>query len=129
MEVSIMGDNDFRMEEIMERFENMKAEIASLKDTLVEREASVAKNMPDMGKIKSLFEDAFAKLIETIRPVLDGANRSISEPAKAVASKVEEKIIIHPFTAVMIALGAGIVIGKTINIVSRVSGTKTSDEG
>ncbi len=124
-----MGDNDFRMEEIMERFENMKAEIASLKDTLVEREASVAKNMPDMGKIKSLFEDAFAKLIETIRPVLDGANRSISEPAKAVASKVEEKIIIHPFTAVMIALGAGIVIGKTINIVSRVSGTKTSDEG
>ena len=91
-----MGDNDFRMEEIMERFENMKAEIASLKDTLVEREASVAKNMPDMGKIKSLFEDAFAKLIETIRPVLDGANRSISEPAKAVASKVEEKIIIHP---------------------------------
>lgn len=124
-----MGDNDFRMEEIMERFENMKAEIASLKDTLVEREASVAKNMPDMGKIKSLFEDAFAKLIETIRPVLDGANRSISEPAKAVASKVEEKIIIHPFTAVLIALGAGIVIGKTINIVSRVSGTKTSDEG
>lgn len=124
-----MGDNDFRMEEIMERFENMKAEIASLKDNLVEREASVAKNMPDMGKIKSLFEDAFAKLIETIRPVLDGANRSISEPAKAVASKVEEKIIIHPFTAVMIALGAGIVIGKTINIVSRVSGTKTSDEG
>ena len=61
-----MGDNDFRMEEIMERFENMKAEIASLKDTLVEREASVAKNMPDMGKIKSLFEDVFAKLIETI---------------------------------------------------------------
>lgn len=124
-----MGDNDFRMEEIMERFENMKAEIASLKDTLVEKEASVAKNMPDMGKIKSLFEDAFAKLVETIRPVLDGANRSISEPAKAVASKVEEKIIIHPFTAVMIALGAGIVIGKTINIVSRISGTKTSDEG
>lgn len=114
-----MEDNNFSGSDatMMERMESMQREIEELKAALAEKELASGKSA-DMSKIKCMFEEGFSKIIDALRPVLDGANQKLSEPAKAAATKIEEKIVVNPFTAVMLALGLGFLLGKTIDIIS-----------
>ena len=114
-----MEENSFSSENmtVEERMECMQREIEELKAALASKDPSPQKAV-DMSKIKCMFDEGFSKIVEALRPVLDSANQKISEPAKAAATKLEEKIAVNPFTAVMMALGVGFLLGKTIDIIS-----------
>jgi len=111
-----MEEKDFAMEAIVERMEEMKLEIAALKEALAARDAEAEEcadgHHHDFSRIKSMFEESFEKLAETLRPILDKATRRVSEPTMAAVAKAEEKISLNPLAAVAIALGAGFIIGK-----------------
>lgn len=100
-------ENDNTIDELTRRMEEMQEEIASLRAQLHEKETAPGK-LPDMAHIKSMFEEGFGKLSDALRPLADETER-----------RVGEKIAVHPFTAVMVALGAGLVIGKLVDAALR----------
>lgn len=102
--------------DMAEQMETMKREIKSLREKLAEKEAKVINNNPDLGKIKEMLEEGFAKVTDAVRPVIEAANHKIGEPAKAVASRVEDHIVVHPFMSIVCALGAGLIIGKLMSV-------------
>lgn len=115
-----MEEKDFAMDSIVERMEEMKLEIAALKEALAAKIEGAedceckerGAHSIDLNKIKNMLEESFEKLTDTLRPLLEKAGHKISDPAKAAVARAEEKIIIKPFTAVAIALGAGFILGK-----------------
>lgn len=109
-------ESNYMTEDMAARMEEMKAEIAALKELLAEKKDEAVSRIPD---IKSMVEEGFAKVSDAIRPLAEEANRRIGNPTKEAVSRVEEKIAVHPFAAVMIALGAGLVVGKMLDIATR----------
>lgn len=124
-----MEEKDFAMEAIVERMEEMKLEIAALKEALAQKAEDIAEeggehfrhgvHSIDLGKIRSMLEEGFEKVTETLRPLVETAGRRISGPTRAAVAKAEEKIVVNPFTAVVVALGAGYVIGKICTMATR----------
>ena len=116
-----MEEKDFAMEAIVERMEEMKLEIAALKEALAAKTEEASDGGAhfvhghhgiDLGKIKNMLEEGFEKVTETLRPLVEKAGHRISEPTRAALAKAEEKIAVNPLMAVAVALGAGFVIGK-----------------
>lgn len=115
-----MEEKDFAMDAIVERMEEMKLEIAALKEALAEKAEAAEKCEPeengfqhlDLHKIKGMLEEGFEKLNAALHPLLEKTGQKISEPTRAAVAKVEEKISVKPLTAVVIALGAGFILGK-----------------
>ena len=96
--------------EIAQKIHEMQDEISSLRAQLAEK--------ADTGKasdIKTMFEEGFAKLHEAVEPIVKRANAKIGDPTREAVAHMEEKISIHPFAAVMIALGAGLIVGKLLD--------------
>ena len=108
-------------EELAASVEAMKAEIAELKDALAEKEHQVMKKMPDMEKVKATFREGYNKISEAVKPILDQADVKLGEPAREAMHKVEKNITVHPLASVAVALGAGLVIGKLLDIMHRAS--------
>lgn len=113
-----MEEKDFAMEAIVERMEEMKLEIASIKEAMTANEDAPKATCPtiDFSKIRSMLEEGFEKVADALRPLAERADRNIGKPARAVVEKAEEKIVVNPFAAVAIALGAGLIIGKLISM-------------
>lgn len=120
-----MEEKDFAMEAIVERMEEMKLEIAALKEALAAKTEEVHEEGAhfaqghhgiDLGKIRIMLEEGFEKVTETLRPLVEKAGRKISEPTRAAMAKAEEKIAVNPLMAVAVALGAGFIIGKICTI-------------
>lgn len=110
-----MGEKDFAMDAIVERMEEMKLEIAALKEALAAKtEETEGKECrrPDLGKIGDMLEEGFGKVTETLKPLLERAGHKIYDPTRAAVAKAEEKVAVNPLLAVAVALGAGFVIGK-----------------
>ncbi len=123
-----MEEKDFAMEAIVERMEEMKLEIAALKEALTEKAEKELEGGAhfghgphgiDLGKIKCMIEEGFEKVTETLRPLVESAGRRISEPTRAAVARAEEKIAVNPFAAVAVALGAGFVLGKICTMATR----------
>jgi ElaB/YqjD/DUF883 family membrane-anchored ribosome-binding protein len=120
---SNMEDNHM-MENMAIRIEEMKAEIAALRIMLAEKREKSSDRSPE---IRSMLEDGFAKVSDAIRPLAREAGRRIGRPARSVVTNIEEKIALHPLAAIMIALGAGLVAGKALDIAARPAGTENGD--
>jgi ElaB/YqjD/DUF883 family membrane-anchored ribosome-binding protein len=106
-------ENDVRIEELVLLVENMREEIAALKES-VAKEETTERRGPDMTKIKSFLDDGFAKVSEALRPAVEKAREKIGKPAGDTVNALEEKIAAHPFASVGIALAAGFVAGKAV---------------
>jgi ElaB/YqjD/DUF883 family membrane-anchored ribosome-binding protein len=106
------------------RIDEMRAEIAALRTMLEEKREKPADKTTD---IRSMLEEGFARVSDAIKPLAQEAGRRIGVPARSPVMTVEEKIALHPFAAVMAALGAGFVVGKAIEIAARRSDAKRGD--
>ena len=109
--------------EIAHKIQEMQSEISSLRAQLAEK-AETGK----ASDIKAMFEEGFAKLHEAVEPIVKRANDKIGEPTREVVARMEEKIAIHPFAAVMIALGAGLIVGKLLDNGPRYQTVKVEKE-
>ena len=107
-----MMENSQITADIGRKMHEMQDEISKLKSQLEAKEKEIADKAPDL---KCMFEEGFAKLHEAVKPLVDKANIKIGEPTKEAVARMEEKISIHPFAAVMIALGAGLIVGKLLD--------------
>jgi ElaB/YqjD/DUF883 family membrane-anchored ribosome-binding protein len=107
-------ENDIRIEELVLLVENMRDEIAALKESVAREEAAAERRGPDMAKIKSFLDDGFAKVSEALRPAVEKAKEKIGKPAGDTVNALEEKIAAHPFASVGVALAAGFVAGKAV---------------
>ena len=96
--------------EIAHKIQEMQDEISSLRAQLAEK-----MDTGGASDVKTMFEEGFAKLHEAVEPIVKRANVRIGDPTREAVARVEEKISIHPFAAVMIALGAGLVVGKLLD--------------
>ena len=105
-------DNSQITADIARKIQDMQDEISSLKAQLADRAAEAEDKAPDL---RTLFEEGFAKLHEAVRPIAERAHARIGEPARDAVARVEEKISIHPFAAIMMALGAGLVVGRLLD--------------
>lgn len=114
-------------EEMKQAMETMREEIASLKEALAEKERAIASHGPDMTKVKAMLDEGYAKVVEAVRPLLDEAESKLGEPTRRAVHRAEEKITMHPFTAIMIALGTGFVAGKALDLVNRATWYRESD--
>jgi ElaB/YqjD/DUF883 family membrane-anchored ribosome-binding protein len=112
------------MEDMAIRIEEMRAEIAALRIMLGEKRNEPASKTAD---IRSMLEDGFARVSDAIRPLAQEAGRRIGKPARNVVTNIEEKIALHPLTAIMIALGAGLVAGKALDIATRPADSERGD--
>ena len=110
-------ENDYTRE-LEERLAALTAEVSELKEKLENKSAGEGVHY-DFSRIKALFDDGMGKLMEALKPIAAKANSRIAEPAKAVVHKTEEKVANNPFTAIMIALSAGVIIGKVLDICCR----------
>ena len=106
-------------DEMQELIAEMKEEILQLKDQLAKTVKEEAKELTGTSDVRTMFEDGFAKLSDALRPLAEQANQKFGEPAKEMVERVEEKISVHPFTAMTVALGVGVVVGKLLDIASR----------
>jgi ElaB/YqjD/DUF883 family membrane-anchored ribosome-binding protein len=112
------------MENMAIRIEEMKAEIAALRIMLAEKREKPADKAPE---IRSMLEDGFAKVSDAIRPLAREVSRGIGRPARSVVTNIEEKIALNPLAAIMVALGAGLVVGKALDIAARHTDTENDD--
>ena len=113
-------ESNYTPEDMAAHMEEMKEEIAALKQLLAEKRDEAADRGRDMKHdIRAMVEEGFAKVSDAIRPFAEKAGHRIADPTKDVVARVEEKIVIHPIAAVMIALGAGLVVGKMIDVATR----------
>lgn len=94
----------------------LKEEIATLKAKLHEKEKRVEGHIPE---IKEMIEEGFEKVSDAVRPFAKEAEHAIAEPTKEIMSLIEERINARPFTAMLVALGAGFVIGRLLDVTTR----------
>jgi len=103
-----MADVSGNEEKIME----LESEVGSLKEALAEHEETTeAKRIIDFAKLKDAISASAKEIIDAIKPVIE----KYEEPGKAAVSKVERKVADNPFLSVVLAFGAGIVIGKLLD--------------
>jgi len=90
----------------------LEAEIAELKKDLEDlREAAGKKRVLDFDSVKSAIDEGARGVIKAIKPMLE----KYEEPSKAAVAKVGGKVSDNPFLSVIVAFGAGIVIGKILD--------------
>ena len=65
----------------------------------------------DIEKIRSAIDDGTKSVIEAIKPVVE----KYEEPSRAAVARVGGKVSDNPFLSVVVAFGAGIVIGKILD--------------
>lgn len=96
-----------------ERIEELEAELADLKEVLegYKEEAEDAVETK-IEKVRSVLEAKADDLMASVKPVLD----KYEESGKAAVGKVGDKVADNPFMSVVVAFGAGIVIGKLLDM-------------
>ena len=102
-------------EDSEQRIAELEAEIATLKDALAAQQESSPKKYVDLEKIKNAVDASSQKVIEAIKPIL----AKYEEPGRAAAAKVGGKVSENPFLSVVVAFGAGIMIGKLLDLCCR----------
>jgi len=102
-------------EDSEQRVAELEAEIATLKDALAAQQESAPKKYVDFEKIKSAVDAGSQKVIEAIKPIV----AKYEEPSRAAVAKVGGKVADNPFLSVVVAFGAGIVIGKLLDLCCR----------
>lgn len=90
----------------------LKAEIEALKCAITEQqEKAEAKRIIDFNKVKSTLDDGAKTLLAAVKPVI----QKYEEPGRAAVNKVGARVSDNPFLSVVVAFGAGIVIGKLLD--------------
>ena len=90
----------------------LKAEIEALKCAIAEQqEKAEAKRIIDFNKVKNTLDDGAKSLLAAVKPVIE----KYEEPGRAAVAKVGTRVSDNPFLSVVIAFGAGIVIGKLLD--------------
>ena len=90
----------------------LKAEIEALKWAIAEQqEKAEAKRIIDLNKIKGTLDEGAKSLLAAVKPVIE----KYEEPGRAAVAKVGTRVSDNPFLSVVIAFGAGIVIGKLLD--------------
>ncbi len=90
----------------------LETEIEALKSALAEHEeTSEAKRVIDFAKLKNAISDSAKDVLDTIKPVIE----KFEEPSRAAVAKVGNRVSDNPFLSIIIAFGAGIVIGKILD--------------
>ena len=90
----------------------LKAEIEELKNAFAEQqEKAEAKSIVYFNKVKNTLDDGAKSLMAAVKPVLE----KYEEPGRAAVEKVGTRVSDNPFLSVVIAFGAGIVIGKLLD--------------
>ena len=90
----------------------LKTEIEALKCAIAEQqEKAEAKRVIDFNKVKSTLDDGAKTLLAAVKPVIE----KYEEPGRAAVAKVGTRVSDNPFLSVVIAFGAGIVIGKLLD--------------
>jgi len=93
--------------------EELESQIADLKEEIAEQhETAEEKRVIDFTKIKGAIDDSARGVIDTIKPYIE----KYQQPGKEAVAKVGEKVSDNPFLSVVIAFGAGIVIGKLLDL-------------
>jgi ElaB/YqjD/DUF883 family membrane-anchored ribosome-binding protein len=95
-----------------EKMMELESEVETLKETIAEHEEKAeAKRMVDFVKLKDAINSSAKEVLDAIKPVIE----KYEEPGRAAVSKVERRVADNPFLSVVIAFGAGIVIGKLLD--------------
>lgn len=96
-----------------QRIIELEAEVAALKDALAQQQdgAYGTRKYFDVDKIKNAIDEGTKSVIEAVKPVVE----KYEEPSKAAVAKVGGKLSDNPFLSVVVAFGAGIVIGKILD--------------
>ena len=90
----------------------LRAEIEELKSTIAQQqEKAEAKSIVYFNKVKNTLDDGAKSLLAAVKPVLE----KYEEPGRAAVEKVGARVSDNPFLSVVIAFGAGIVIGKLLD--------------
>ena len=102
-------------EDSEQRVAELEAEIATLKDALAAQQESGQKKYFDLEKIKNAVDAGSQKVLEAIKPIVS----KYEEPSRAAVARVGGKVSDNPFLSVVVAFGAGIVIGKILDCCCR----------
>ena len=90
----------------------LKAEIEALKCALAEQqEKAEAKSIVYFNKVKNTLDDGAKSLRAAVKQVIE----KYEEPGREAVAKVGTRVSDNPFLSVVIAFGAGIVIGKLLD--------------
>lgn len=100
-----------------QRIIELEAEVAALKDALAAQQDNAVNTRKyfDIDKIRSAIDDGTKSVIEAIKPVVE----KYEEPSRAAVARVGGKVSDNPFLSVVVAFGAGIVIGKILDCCCR----------
>lgn len=102
-----------------QKIEELEAEVAALKNALAaQHTAAETKRVVDFDKIKSAIDSSAKTVLEAVKPVV----AKYQEPGRAAVEKVGGKVSENPFLSVVAAFGAGIVIGKLLELACRSGG-------
>ena len=88
----------------------LKAEIEALKCAIAEQqEKAEAKRIIDLNKIKGTLDEGAKSLLAAVKPVIENTR------SEGRLSPKSGQVSDNPFLSVVIAFGAGIVIGKLLD--------------
>lgn len=90
-----------------QELEDLKNEIRVLKEHL---EGGSGRKV-SFDKLKETLGSGSDYILNTIRPIIE----KYENPSRQVAEKVETKVAENPFLSLVVAFGAGIVIGSLLN--------------
>lgn len=90
-----------------QELEDLKNEIRALKEHL---EGGSGRKV-SFDKLKETLGSGSDYILNTIRPIIE----KYENPSRQVAEKVETKVAENPFLSLVVAFGAGIVIGSLLN--------------
>lgn len=99
-----------------QRVVDLEAEVEALKGALEEQQQTAeTKRLIDFAKVKGAVDEGAKKVLEAIKPVIE----KYEEPSRAAVAKVGGKVSDNPFLSVIVAFGAGIIIGKVLDCCCR----------
>ncbi|MGI6442949.1 MAG: hypothetical protein GXZ13_06565 [Synergistaceae bacterium] len=90
-----------------QELEDLKNEIRALKEHI---EGNAVKKL-DFDKLKEKLGSGSDYVLNAIRPIIE----KYENPSRQMAEKVETKVAENPFLSLVVAFGAGIVIGSLLN--------------
>lgn len=98
-----------------QRIIELEAEVAALKDALAAQQEAGAKKYFDLDKVRTAIDEGTRNVIDAVKPLVE----KYEEPSRAAVEKVGGKVSDNPFLSVVVAFGAGIVIGKILDCCCR----------
>lgn len=99
-----------------QRIAELEAQILVLKDALAaQHEELEAKRSIDFDKVKKAVDNSAQTVLNAVRPIIE----RYEEPSRAAVAKVGSKVSDNPFLSVVVAFGAGIVIGELLKCCCR----------